>query len=1050
MKNVLKLLLPALGLGLLAVGVFPQLFGLGGGLHFGETPEIALPEAPKLDEGGEFLNVDSLSEDEGESENRTEFQDTERELVEGDADPGQQVVLEATGRVVDPSGRPIPGAEVGVLVRQSWNFGRGRGGRRGGRGRGRRSSFRPNLLGKSVKTDAAGKFRLSGQTFAAGSATLAIRHKKFAPQLVSKDWTEKKHSLDFGDIRMDSGGSAQGQVITDRGAAIAGAEIHYEPQSRRWDQNAILKQLLLPVKSDANGFFEITHLPKGNFQLEANSDKYIPARSKSLKMKNQERVNAGKIKLEVGADLAGTVLDRKGNPVVGAALNFSYAAGQDMRSFFRNSRNRGQGNRNQWRQVMEKFRNRMRFRKKVLTDKSGHFEAIGLPKTGLRIRVTHDRFITEEKPNIQALKTPRIDFVLFRKLVLQGRIVDAETGRPLQTFAIRARRIGNVDWNPQQQNRGWNRGGSSRGNRRNSSRVTPRTTIVRTNSRNRNTRRSNNPRSKNPKKARKKKAPSPQELAKKAAKKTQRQIQQANRTARISQAESRRARERERLKMRFGPSGQVPRSTPTPTLHNKGMYVQEGLQPGTYVVYATAPGYAKISAGPVVLRKGSPPVHLNISLRPGHSISGRVLDKISGTPLAGARLELFLPPLEETAPPRDPLTQVLRGSSPGTRLDTAVTNAAGEFHFHAQLPGTFRVRASSPDHSPSLIDPVRILPGKDLDNLNIELSPGATVTGKVLNLEKGARGNVMFASLEGQRKMVPFDPETGLFEAHALPPGRYFVRLISFGGRRGRGGMFRALAEAASGGKKANPDLVLRDGAKVRFNIDAASTSLARIQGNILWNGTPGKGLFINLIKKKKPQSTDPSTPRLERMLRRISSSLQARADAQGNFIIEDIPPGEYDLMVSPTRGRDNATIAKQTVSLFEGQTLPLNLNILTGTLSLNVLDKKTNKPINGGRILLALGGEALDKAPKAWRKLPSFHQARIRKGKVRLKNLPSGSYRYFIQGGRIKAHKGEIFVATGPALSPTSIRVTRMGKKKPKKTGTQKSKNNPSSKKGK
>ena len=1047
MKNVLKILLPVLGLGLLVVGVFPQFFGLGEGLRFNENPEMELAEPPKLEEPGGFLNVETLSEDEGDLEDQNNQQPTEREIVEDDAGPVQQIVLQATGRVVDPSGNPIPGAEVGLLVRQSWNFGRGRGGRRGGRGRGRWNSFRPSLLGKSVKTDAAGKFRLSGQTFSAGSATLAVRHQGFAPQIASKNWTEKKHSLDFGDIPMAGGGAARGQVISDKGAAIVGAEIHYEPQSRRWEENAILKQLLLPVKTDANGFFEIANLPKGNFQLEAKSDKYIPARSKTLKVRDQERVDAGKITLEVGADLVGTVLDRKGTPVVGAVVDFSYAAGQDMRSFFRNSRNRGRGNRDQWRQTIAKFRNRMRFRKRVKTDKTGHFEAIGLPKTGLRVRVNHKDFISEEKPNIQALTTPRIDFVLYRKLVLQGRVIDAETGRPLQTFAVRTHRIGNVEWNSQQQNRGWNQGRSSRGNRRNARRVTPR---------NNNTRRPSNPRTPNKKKIKKtkkkkKRAPSAQELAKKAARKTQKQIQQANRTTRISQRENRRAREREMLKQRFGPSGQVPGNTPPPSAHAKGMYTQEGLQPGTYVVYATAPGFAKISAGPVVLRKGSPPVRLNISLIPGHSISGRVLDKISGAPISGARLELFLPPLENAAPSTDPLTQVLRPSSPGTRVDTARTNATGEFHFHAQLPGNFRVRASAPDHAQSLIDPVRLLPGKDLNNLNIELSPGATVTGKVLHLEKGSRGNVVFASLTGQRKIVPFDPETGLFEAHALPPGRYFVRLIAFGGRRGRGGMFRALAEAASGGKQARPDLVLRDGAKVRFNIDAAATSLGRIQGNVLWNGKPGKGLFISLSKKKQPQAPNPSSSSMaQRILRRISSSLQARADAQGNFTIEDIPPGEYNLSVSPTRGRDNASIAKQTVSLFEGQTLPMNLNILTGTLALDIIDKQTNKPVSGGRILLALGVEALDKEPKAWRKLPSFHQARIRKGKVRVKNLPSGSYRYFILGGRIKGQKGEVFVSTGPALSPTRLQVTRMGKKKTKKTSTQKNKKKATSKKGK
>jgi protocatechuate 3,4-dioxygenase beta subunit len=1038
MKNVLKILLPALGLGLLAVGIFPQVFGLGGNLGYLESPGLSLPEAPELDGAGAFLNLDSLVEEEDESGDRAIAEPSERELVEGQETPSQQVVLEATGRVVDASGQPIPGAEVGVLVRQSWNLMRNRG-RRRGRG-GWRNSFRPSLLGKSTKTDAEGKFHLSGPTFEAGAATLAIRHKNFAPKLASKDWTSKNRKLEFGDILMDGGGITRGKVVSDRGVAISGAEVHYEPQSRRWDENGILKQLVLPVKSDANGFFEIPNLPKGNFQLEAKTDKHIPARSKRLKVKGQEMVDAGKITLEIGADLSGTVLDRKGAPVIGAIVNFSYAMGQDMRSFF--LQRRGRAERTNMRQMMEKFRNRARFRKKVKTDKKGHFEATGLPKTGLRIRVSHKLFITEEKQNIQAIKSPRLDFNLYRKLVLKGRVVDVETGKPLSTFAINTRRIGNEDWKPQQSTPRWNARNAQRGNRRNPRRVTPRGNNLSP----RNVKKARSSR----KKAKKTRTPSAKELAKKAARKTQSQIRQANRTARISQTENRRAREQERLKQRFGPSGQIPGSTPDPSPHPKGIFTQEGLQPGTYIVYATAPGYAKISAGPVVLRKGSPPVTLNVSLRPGHTISGRVLDKISGNPISGARLDLFLPPLEEAAPPTNPLSQVFRPPSPGTRLDSTKTNGAGIYRFHAQLPGNFRIRVSAPDHAQAQIDFVRLPPGKDLNNLNVELSPGAMVTGKVLHLQKGARGNVIFASLKGHRKIVPFDPETGLFEARALPPGRYFVRLMAFGGRRGRGGMFRAIAEAVSGGKKANPDLVLRDGAKVRFNLDAAETSLGQIQGNILWNGKPGKGLHISLSKKKQSLAPSPNqSEMLGRLLRRITSSLQTRADAQGHFSIEDIPPGNYNLVVSPIRGRDSAAIARQEITVFAGPATPLNLNIVTGTLALNLIDKKTNKPVGGGRILLALSVETLDKAPKEWRKLPSFHQDRIRKGKIRIKNLPAGSYRYFIQGGGLKVQKGEVFVSAGPLATPTSIAVTRV-KKKTKKTKSKKKGKKTTTKKGK
>ncbi|HHI80506.1 MAG TPA: hypothetical protein ENK02_11050 [Planctomycetes bacterium] len=1048
----MKFLLPTLGLGLLALGIFPQWFGLGSEQSASEDSAYGLQEAPELEDAGAFLNLDTLAEEEGSDPEPGSEDLSEREVVEGEPTQAQQqVVLQASGRVVDLSGKPIPGAEVGVLVRQSWDFGRGR---RGG-WRGRRRSFRPNLLGKSVKTDAMGRFHLTGQTFAQGSATLAIRHPDFAPKLASKDWTQKNSKLDFGDIPLDQGGGARGQVVSDQGAPIAGAEVHYEPQSRRWDQNGILKQLILPAKSDANGFFELAHLPEGNFQLEAKTDKHIPARSKRLRIKGQEKIDAGKITLEVGASLTGTVLDRKGRPIADAVVDFSYGAGQDMRSFW--SRNRGRGSREQIRQMMERFRNRMRIRKRAKTDKKGFFEATGLPKTGLRVRVLHKDYITEEKQNIEALKTPRLDFVLYRKLVLQGRLVDAETGRPLTNFAVRARRLGDVNWKPQDPGRGWGNRSSRRGNRRDSRRVSPRNRSN-TSGNIRTPRQSRRrPTPKKGKKNPKKKQPDPKEQARKAAKqaaqRTRQEIRRANRTAAVTRRMSKQAREAQRLKERFGSLGMVPGSLPDPSPHSKGLYTLEGLQPGTYAVFATAPGYAKAAAGPVVLHKGSPPATLNLALKPGHTIAGKVLDKITGDPISGARLELFLPPLEETGPSPDPIAQVLRPPSPGTRLDSTTTNSVGAYRFHAQLPGVFRIRVSAPDHARTIVDSVRLPPTKDLEGFNIELSPGASVFGKVLNLEEGSRGNVIFASLEGFRTVVSVDSETGSFEARGLPPGRYFVRLVAMGGRRGRGGIFRTIAEAVSEGSRANPDLVLRDGAKVRFNLDAAATTLARIQGNILWNGRPGKGLNISLTRKKTPGPNPGTSGMAKRILQRITSSLRARADAQGNFKIEDIPPGTYELIVSRNRARDSAPLARQELSLFQGQSFPLNLNIVTGTLALNLLDQQTNKPVGGGRILLALVGESVGKSPKAWRKLPSFRQDRIRGGKVRIKNLPAGSYRYLIQGGGIKAKQGEIFVAAGPLTSPTTLRVTRVKKKKKPKKAPKKNKpksNQPGSQKGK
>ncbi|GEM_PF-3269366 len=1051
MTGSLKALLTTLILGGLGLGT-ALLFDSGGEAAGEPDPESWGTELPPL--GPDFAGGTLEAEFEGEEDAGGPGSQGRRELSleEPVPVPVERTLLLLEGRVVDEGGRPIPGAEVGAFVRRTFDpsrFGRRRGFRNW------RAFFRSEPLGRPTRTGPDGRFRFQGAAFPSSTIELAVRARGHAPLVTSREWKKKDNRLELGDLVLEDGGEVFGLVLGEGGNPIAGAKVRYESSGRRGrgpfrgSLRRRLTELIGDSVTDETGRFRLTDLPPGSFRLTAEESKHLPASSAALDLPKGGKLDAGRILLRPGRVLSGRVLGPGGKPVPEAEVEAAGVAQADPTVEIQKSL--GKAREAERRRLPDDLRRRRgRFgrgwvRKRVRTDGEGRFAFEGLPSGGLRVTVRHPAYLSEVKNPVDPAETPVLSFLLAPRLSISGKVLDLANGTPIPRFGIKARRIAGIGgWN----DRGWrNRrpgsdGGSPhRGRNRNRGRSPARASPVarapappkkpapKTRNRKAGGTRKGNRGPKDPRKAAKL-AEAARKRAEAEARKAQRkQRQEAERAARRNAAEARRSQEEARRKARLGGSGRAPGEIPSPEAHRDGGFTLGGLEPGTYVLDVGAEGYVSQAAGPFVLKKGEAPPRAVIRLERGRVLAGRVLNAGTGAPIRGARVEVYLPPLQGNNPPvTSPLGAVMRGPRLGMRLQSLTTDGGGRFESSPLKSGDYWLRIEAEDSAP-LVDKNLYLPaGQDLRGLVYKLRPGARVFGTVRNLPEGRGAMVLFVNTEGERRSTPVDAGTGAYDQRGLPAGTWFVRLQEFG--RGGGGWRRTVTEAIATESGARPDLVLKDGQEIRFDLDAARTSLGTVKGRLTWNQKVRRGLEIALVREKDvpPPGEAGRDPRARRILQRVIRSLRSRPDAEGNYMISDIPPGAYRLEVR--RAGSDRPLHAERIRIFEGQTLHRRLDILTGDVNLSIR-LSTGKNLGQGRILLASSVDTAGHPPKEWRKLPSFVMAPVRGGKLRLRRLPVGEYEYFLTGKGILPLRGRLFLSMGNSNPPVKLIAKALPKKK-------------------
>lgn len=320
-----------------------------------------------------------------------------------------------------------------------------------------------------------------------------------------------------------------------------------------------------------------------------------------------------------------------------------------------------------------------------------------------------------------------------------------------------------------------------------------------------------------------------------------------------------------------------------------GRFRIDGLEPGTWLVTATHAEWSEASRSLTVGDDGLEGVELRLGR--GATLAGLVT--AGGRPLSGAEVALapsgddarFAPPAED------------------------VSDETGRFAFERLAPGRYAVSATHGTRSSAPLE-VLLAAGQARDDVRLELSGGARVTGRVTGLPDERLSGVHVSAMGGDDYSASTRTgPAGAFEFAGVPAGPLALRA-----RAGD-----ALASQRSASTIVTVQPTLED-----VTAEIAFTGGLRVEGHVSRAGQPVAGARVMAVSPAGAGSTAGAT-----------------TDDSGAYALEDLREGRYDLFVSSFRG---GSAAHRTLELSSDQTLDFELP--SARVEGQVLEADTQRPL--------------------------------------------------------------------------------------------------------
>lgn len=333
-------------------------------------------------------------------------------------------------------------------------------------------------------------------------------------------------------------------------------------------------------------------------------------------------------------------------------------------------------------------------------------------------------------------------------------------------------------------------------------------------------------------------------------------------------------------------------------------------------------------------------------LRRAARLSGRVTAD-DGSPVPAARIESWLAGEE---PSRSESLRPCRNGS-----GSVTTDNGGRFRFEALPPGWWNLRATASGYRSATRDRLHILAGESLDDVEIVLAPGAILSGRVFTSEgepaagaqvsalsadgtvqtlAGGDGAYRLAGVEPGERTIEATLEEGAWASRNLTvlPGENRLDLTLDQGAphqeiHGRvlgpdGGPIAGATVLATGSARTftaadgSFHLAVEDNRDYEIWAEKERFAAARAGAAVRVAGAPVNGVEIRLGRGGTLTGQILGLDR-EELVRvnvevELFPPLQARAavDPQGNYRIENLPPGEWTL----TARAGDRTIRAQAV----------------------------------------------------------------------------------------------------------------------------------------
>ncbi len=325
------------------------------------------------------------------------------------------------------------------------------------------------------------------------------------------------------------------------------------------------------------------------------------------------------------------------------------------------------------------------------------------------------------------------------------------------------------------------------------------------------------------------------------------------------------------------------------------------VPPGLYLALATHPDYT-LEVRPITL--GEVATREDLTLLPGGSIEGTVVDGVTGAPVAGAKVSTLAPSpeLNREAPSRWQVPSIY-GS-----LLFVVSDANGRFRLRGLAPGNVRLSARIGAFSTPTPTTLALNLAEAKTGATIAVAAARTISGFVVARGDERRGvqTVQLAAIrEDAPVAMPITATTdgaGYFELTGLTPGKY--RLTALGTAFSP---YVADEPIELGERDVIETLVVLDrGVALRGRVEPGTLASLKLQP------APGEASVVSSIK---------------------AAMTRADVDEHGNFTFTGVAPGDYVIVATTYDRRGEVAIR---VSTTDQTAAPITLTprpAITGTV---------------------------------------------------------------------------------------------------------------------
>ncbi len=353
---------------------------------------------------------------------------------------------------------------------------------------------------------------------------------------------------------------------------------------------------------------------------------------------------------------------------------------------------------------------------------------------------------------------------------------------------------------------------------------------------------------------------------------------------------------------------------------------------------------------------------LSLRFAGGTQVSGRVSDG-TGSPVAGAQAALVSP----EGPPR--------------MAASAQTGADGTFRMDDVPDGSYQLRADARGYATAAADPRVEIAGAPVTGLEVQLSAGTAVRGRLIGLEpQEAAGAQVTALMEAKRLFsAGLVRPDGSYEIKGLMPGHWKVSAVA--GRSGR--TAQAAVEIGGATAEEHLDLELKGG--------------LRLTGTVLRAGQPAAGMHVGIRHLK------------------AGSGGTATTNHEGRFELAGLEPGPYQISVAVSNG----SFQSQTITLAGDDDVRIEID--TSRLAGHVIDATTAQPVEGAAVSLQL----LDRVADGDVPIVNSGEATDSNGFFRIEAAAAGPYRLRVEKDGYTPAELPLAVAAGTNQEGLEVRLT-------------------------